>query len=91
MNVAAQHCLDVVELLDDRLERIAVEDPFDAQFPDGRIAPVSRLAKLFLDAIENGGTPKPGFPEGYRVQVLIDAARRAHDQGTWIDVAETAP
>jgi predicted dehydrogenase len=73
------------------LQRIAVIDPIDAQFPDGRIAPVSRLAKLFLDAIENGGTPKPGFAEGYRVQVLIDAARRAHDQGTWIDVAETAP
>jgi predicted dehydrogenase len=69
------------------LERIAVIDPIDAQFLDGRIAPVSRLAKLFLDAIENGGAPKPGFAEGYRVQYLIDAARRSHDQGAWIDVA----
>lgn len=68
------------------LERIAVIDPVDAQFPDGRIAPVSRLAKLFLDAIENGGTATPGFTEGYRVQCLIDAARRSHDQGAWIDV-----
>ena len=72
------------------LERIAVIDPVDAQYPDGRIAPVSRLAKLFLDAIENGGTPKPGFAEGYRVQVLIDAARRSHDRGAWINV-EGAP
>jgi predicted dehydrogenase len=72
------------------LERIAVVDPVDAQYPDGRIAPVSRLAKLFLDAIEHGGTPKPGFAEGYRVQVLIDAARRSHNQGTWINV-EGAP
>ncbi|HEY1310455.1 MAG TPA: Gfo/Idh/MocA family oxidoreductase, partial [Pseudolabrys sp.] len=72
------------------LERIAVIDPVDAQYPDGRIAPVSRLVKLFLDAIENGGTPKPGFAEGYRVQYLIDAARRAHTQGQWIDV-ENAP
>ena len=72
------------------LERIAVVDPVDAQYPDGRIAPVSRLAKLFLDAIENDGTPKPGFAEGYRVQVLIDAARRSHNQGTWINV-EGAP
>ena len=68
------------------LERIAVIDPVDAQYPDGRIAPVSRLVKLFLDAIENGGTPKPGFAEGYRVQYLIDAARRALTQGQWIDV-----
>jgi predicted dehydrogenase len=68
------------------LERIAVIDPIDAQFPDGRIAPVSRLAKLFFDAIENGGTATPGFAEGYRVQCLIDAARRSHNQGAWIDV-----
>jgi predicted dehydrogenase len=72
------------------LECIAVVDPVDAQYPDGRIAPVSRLAKLFLDAIESGGTPKPGFAEGYRVQVLIDAARRSHNLGTWINV-EGAP
>jgi predicted dehydrogenase len=72
------------------LERIAVVDPIAAQYPDGRIAPVSRLVKLFLDAIENGGTPKPGFAEGYRVQVLIDAARRSHNQATWINV-EGAP
>ena len=69
------------------LERIAVIDPVDAQYPDGRIAPVSRLAKKFFDAIENGGTRTPGFAEGYRVQRLIDAARRSHQQGAWIDVA----
>lgn len=69
------------------LERVPVEDPADAQYPDGRIAPVSRLAKLWFDAIEHGGTPTPGFIEGYRVQRLIDMARRSHSQGTWIDVA----
>lgn len=69
------------------LERIAVADPDDAPFPDGRIAPVSRLARKFFDAIENGGTPAPGFAEGYRVQRLIDAARRSHAQSTWIDFA----
>ena len=67
--------------------RIAVEDPADTQYPDGRIAPVSRLAKLWFDAIERGGTPTPGFAEGYRVQRLIDMARRSHSQGAWIDVA----
>jgi predicted dehydrogenase len=72
-------------------ERAPVHDPVDASYPDGRIAPVSRLAKLFFDAIESGGTATPGFAEGCRVQMLIDAARRSHQQGAWIDVArETA-
>ena len=70
-------------------ERIAVVDPDDAQYPDGRIAPVSRLAKkLWFDTIENGGTPAPGFAEGYRVQRQMDAARRSHTQGVWIDFAK---
>jgi predicted dehydrogenase len=68
-----------------------VQDPVDAKYPDGRIAPVSRLAKIFFDAIEDGTMAKPGFVEGYRVQMLIDAARRSHQQGVWIDIArETA-
>ena len=33
----------------------------------------------------------PGFAEGYRVQRLIDAARRSHQQGAWIDVARETP
>jgi predicted dehydrogenase len=69
------------------LERIAVIDPVDTQYPEGRIAPVSRLAKRFIDAIESGSTPTPGFAEGYRVQQLMDTARRSHIQGKWIDVA----
>ena len=56
------------------------QDPVDAQYPDGRIAPVSRLAKTFFDAIESGGTATPGFAEGYRVQRLMDAARRSHSK-----------
>ncbi len=68
-------------------ERIAASDPDDAPFFDGRIAPVSRLARKFFDAIEHGGTPVPGFAEGYRAQRLMDAARRSHSQGRWIDFA----
>ena len=68
-------------------ERVSVSDPVDANYPDGRIAPVSRLAKLWFDAIEHGGTPAPGFAEGYRVQRLMDAARRSHGEGRWVDVA----
>lgn len=66
---------------------IPVSDPADAAYPDGRIAPVSRLAKIFFDAIERRTTAKPGFAEGYRVQRLIDAARRSHNESRWIDVA----
>jgi predicted dehydrogenase len=72
------------------LVRIGTEDPVDAKYPDGRIAPVSRLAKIFFNAIEGGGTTALGFAEGYRVQQLIDAARRSHQQGAWIDVAREA-
>jgi len=67
------------------LERTAVIDPIDTRYPDGRIAPVSRLAKLWFDAIEKGGTPTPGFAEGYRVQLQMDAARRSYQQGIWVD------
>ena len=69
------------------VERIPAQDPVDAKYPDGRIAPVSRLARMFFDAIETGTTVSPGFAEGYRVQLLIDAARRSHQRGKWVDVA----
>lgn len=65
-------------------ESIPVVDPVDAKYPDGRIAPLSRLAKAFFDAIETGKQTAPGFAEGYRAQVLIDAARRSHETGAWI-------
>jgi predicted dehydrogenase len=68
------------------LMQVPVDDPADAQYPDGRIAPVSRLVKGFLDAIERRTAPRPGFAEGYRVQFLIDAAQRSHREGRFIDV-----
>lgn len=70
------------------LKPVPVEDdPLDANFPnDGRIAPVSRLASRFLDAIEQMRPASPGFAEGYRVQVLLDAIRRSHASGRWLDL-----
>ena len=62
-------------------------DPLDGQFPDdGRIPPVSRLAKRFLDAIEQRRQTQPSLACGYRVQFLLDAVRRSHDAGRWMDV-----
>jgi len=72
------------------LIRVAGDDPAEAHYPDGRIAPVSRLAKRFFDAIETGVTAEPGFAEGYRVQQLIDAAQRSHRQGRAVNVAPAA-
>ena len=66
---------------------IGVDDPADAQYPDGRIAPVSRLAKKFIDAIEKGGGAQPDFAAGFRVQQLIDAAQRSHRDGKMIATA----
>ncbi len=69
------------------LERVTVEDPVDALFADDRAAPVSRIAKRFLDAIESGARAQPDFAAGYRVQQLIDAAQRSHRQGAMVDAA----
>jgi predicted dehydrogenase len=69
------------------LERMPADDPADRQYPDGRIAPVSHLAKRFLDAIETSVPAQPDFAAGYRVQQLIDAAQRSHRYGKSIDVA----
>ena len=73
------------------LAPVVVEDHLDARFADGRIAPVARLAARFLDAIEGGGPASPGFAEGYRVQQLMDAARRSHDLGRWIETPMEIP
>jgi predicted dehydrogenase len=69
------------------LARIAIADPADIGQPDGRVAPVSRLAKRFLDSIEGKGGGEPDFAAGYRVQQLIDAAQRAHREGKIVAVA----
>jgi predicted dehydrogenase len=69
------------------LTYIPVDDPADAKYPDGRIAPVSRLARRFFDAIESGTRVEPDFAAGYRVQQLIDAAQRSHRDGIAIKVA----
>ena len=48
---------------------------------------MSRLASRFLDAIEQRQPVTPGFAEGYRAQLLLDAVRRSHALGHWIEIA----
>jgi len=64
-----------------------VEIPAENTAADGRIAPVSRIVRRFLDAIESGQPVTPGLREGVRVQQLIDAVRASHRTGTWQNVA----
>ncbi len=71
---------------DQALRPVAVDNSFADQFSDGRIASASRLVQRFLDACASGGAASPGLTEGYRAQVLIDAARRAHAAGRFVDV-----
>jgi len=68
------------------LARVAVEDFGKEHIPEVRIVPVSSLVRRLIDACEGGAAASPGIEEGYRVQCLIDAARRSHGSGGWIDV-----
>lgn len=73
------------------LALVDVDDPIDRDFPtDGRIAPVSRLAADFLDAVSHATPAWPGFAEGYRVQTLLDTTRRAHKGGCWLEIGPDA-
>jgi predicted dehydrogenase len=72
---------------DTSLQQVGITEADGDQSADSRVAPVARLARRFIDACERGGSPSPGFAEGYRVQRLIDAARRAHASGRWVEMA----
>ena len=63
------------------------DDPLDRQYPnEARIPPVSRLVRRFLDSIEQRRPATPGFAEGYRVQVLLDAVQRSHALGKRVQI-----
>ncbi len=62
------------------LEKIDVAEEPDPH-PDGRIAPVGRLARRFFDAIEGGAPMKPGIEEGLRADKLVWSARFSNQIG----------
>lgn len=75
------------------LTPVAVEDDLlDRKFPaETRIAPVSRLINHLIDAIEQRRIPTPGVAEGHRMQTLLDAVRRSHASGRWVETPEGKP
>ncbi len=56
--------------------------------PDGRIEATSRLVRKFIDAALGGSPAHPDFSDGYRVQYLIEAARRSNAEDRWMDTIE---
>lgn len=51
---------------------------------DGRIAPVGRMVRRFVDAIEKGSDCSPNVRDGWRVQRWIDLARASAESGEWV-------
>jgi predicted dehydrogenase len=52
---------------------------------DSRVVATSRLVRKFVDWIVEGTAARPDFADGYRVQFLIEAARRSNAEGHWLD------
>ncbi len=55
---------------------------------DGRIAATGRLVRRFVDWALGGAASRPNFADGYRVQYLIEVARRSNAAGRWMDAIE---
>jgi predicted dehydrogenase len=66
------------------LTPVDVTDPEEGRWEDGRVLPVSRLARSFFDWIELGKPAHPNFRDGLRVQELIAAAQSSHQSGGWV-------
>jgi predicted dehydrogenase len=56
-----------------------------AQTRDGRVEATSRLVEKFVTWALGGEAAHPNFADGYRVQSLIEAARRSNSEDRWVD------
>jgi predicted dehydrogenase len=68
-----------------RLEVISPGEGLPAGKCDGRIGAVARLVERFVSWVENGIPSRPSFKDGLRVQSLLEAARKSHESGCWVD------
>ena len=70
-----------------RLEEVFCPgDRSEAIGSNGRIVAVARLVERFVNWIETGVPSMPSFKEGLRVQILLEAAKKSHESGCWVDV-----
>ncbi len=53
---------------------------------DGRVRAVGSLTRRFVDWITTGATASPTIQDGLRVQRLMAAAQRSHQERRWIEV-----
>ena len=58
---------------------------------DGRIAPMARIVRRFVDSLTGGPPCSPDVRAGLRVQQLMAAAQRSQASGRSIDLSELAP
>jgi predicted dehydrogenase len=58
------------------------------QGEDGRIDATARVVRRFVDWALGGPPARPNFADGYRVQHLIEVARRSNAEGRWMDAIE---
>ncbi len=57
------------------------------EFEDGRLGPFVRLAERFINATAaKRANERPSFEDGYRAQVLLDAAMRSAKEHTWVRI-----
>ena len=61
--------------------------------PDG--GPVNQFAEFAFPGVrqraEGSGTDHPGLDDGWKAQLLTDAAALSAERGTWVDLAELDP
>lgn len=68
-----------------RLEVVYSSDHSQVIGGDGRIAAVACIVKRFVDWIVTGVPSTPSFQDGLRVQSLLEAARKSHELGCWVN------
>lgn len=69
-----------------RLERESVAGAVTDAGADGRIDAVGRLVGRFATWALSGRESRPSFADGFRVQMLLDAAWRSRREGGWCRV-----
>jgi predicted dehydrogenase len=85
---ASHDCAKMMPVSSSSPEQPASTPPAAGPATDGRTKATSRLVRKFVDWAFGGAPAHPNFADGYRVQFLIEAARRSNAEGRWMDALE---